>query len=66
MSGPKDQTGGVQALQVDRATVRYQSIRLDDSGLRTAMKAVAAERRRFGYRRIHMMLQRQGIQRTLT
>lgn len=26
-----------------------------------AMKAVAAERRRFGYRRIHIMLERQGI-----
>ena len=25
------------------------------------MKAVAAERRRFGYRRIHVMLERQGI-----
>ena len=25
------------------------------------MKTVAAERRRFGYRRIHVMLQRQGI-----
>lgn len=25
------------------------------------MKAVAAERRRFGYRRIHVMLDRQGI-----
>lgn len=29
--------------------------------LREAMKAVAAERRRFGYRRIHIMLERQGI-----
>ena len=26
------------------------------------MKAVASERRRFGYRRIHVMLQRQGIE----
>ena len=25
------------------------------------MKAVASQRRRFGYRRIHVMLQRQGI-----
>jgi putative transposase len=29
------------------------------------MKAVAAERRRFGYRRIHVMLQRQGIEMNL-
>ncbi len=26
------------------------------------MKAVASQRRRFGYRRIHVMLQRQGIE----
>jgi len=29
------------------------------------MKAVAADRRRFGYRRIHVMLQRQGIRMNL-
>ena len=29
------------------------------------MKAVASERRRFGYRRIHVMLQRQGIEMNL-
>ena len=33
--------------------------------LREAMRAVAAERRRFGYRRIHVMLQRQGIEMNL-
>jgi putative transposase len=41
--------------------VRYTSIHPDDGPLREAMKAVAAERRRFGYRRIHIMLERQGI-----
>ena len=50
-----------QALMIDRSTVRYTSIRPDDAPLREAMKAVAAERRRFGYRRIHVMLDRQGI-----
>ena len=48
-------------LAVDRSSVRYQSIRPDDADLREAMKKVAAERRRFGYRRIHVMLERQGI-----
>jgi putative transposase len=48
-------------LQVDRSSVRYKSTRPDDTGLREAMKRVAAERRRFGYRRIHVMLERQGI-----
>jgi putative transposase len=36
-------------------------MRPDDGEARAAMKAVAAERRRFGYRRIHIMLERQGI-----
>ncbi len=48
-------------LEVDRSSVRYRSIRPDDAGLRKAMKEVASERRRFGYRRIHIMLERQGI-----
>jgi putative transposase len=48
-------------LQVDRSSVRYTSTRPDDADLREAMKKVASERRRFGYRRIHVMLERQGI-----
>ncbi len=50
------------ALDVDRSTVRYQSRRDDDANLRDAMKAVAKERRRFGYRRLHVMVERQGWQ----
>jgi len=50
-----------EVLAVDRSSVRYRSIRPDDAGLREAMRMVASERRRFGYRRIHVMLQRQGI-----
>ena len=47
-------------LSVDRSSVRYRSVRPDDAELRKAMKAVATERRRFGYRRVHVMLERQG------
>ncbi len=49
-------------LQVDRSSVRYKSTRPDDVDLREAMKNMAAVRRRFGYRRIHVMLRRQGWQ----
>lgn len=49
------------ALKTDRSTVRYTSTRPDDALLREATKVVAAERRRFGYGRIHIMLDRQGI-----
>lgn len=48
------------ALNVDRSSIRYKSKRSEDRELREAMKAVAAERRRFGYRRVHVMLARQG------
>lgn len=50
-----------EVLRVDRSSVRYKSTRPDDAHLREAMKKVAAERRRFGYRRIHIMLERQGL-----
>jgi putative transposase len=43
-----------------RMTVRYRSVRPDDAVLRGRMKAIAHERRRFGYRRIHIMLKREG------
>ncbi len=49
-------------FQADRSSVRYKSVRPDDAELRKAMKQVALERRRFGYRRVHIMLQRQGWQ----
>lgn len=50
------------ALNVDRSTVRYQSRRAEDPDLRDAIKRVSKERRRFGYRRIHVMVQREGFE----
>jgi putative transposase len=50
-----------EVLSVDRSSMRYRSIRSDDADIREAMKLVASERRRFGYRRIHVMLDRQGM-----
>ena len=41
-----------------RMTVRYAHAREDDAVLRDRMKAIAHERRRFGYRRIHVLLRR--------
>ena len=49
-----------QVLKVDRSTVRYQSVGGDDAELREAIKRVSRERRRFGYRRIHVMIEREG------
>jgi putative transposase len=41
-------------------TVRYEAVRLDNAALRERMKAIAHERRRFGYRRLHVLLRREG------
>lgn len=58
----ESQRRAYSVLNVDRSSVRYRSVGPDDAGLRMAMKAVAAERRRFGYRRVNAMLERQGWQ----
>ena len=41
-----------RVLGVDRTSVRYQATRPDDGALRDRLKALAQERRRFGYRRL--------------
>jgi putative transposase len=44
-----------------RMTVRYHSRRPDDAGLRQRLRALAHERGRFGYRRLHILLRREGF-----
>ena len=41
-----------RVIDGDRASVRYQARRPDDGELRERLKALAQERRRFGYRRL--------------
>ncbi len=48
-------------MDADRSSVRYRSIRPDDAPIRERLRALSAERRRFGYRRLHIMLSREGI-----
>jgi putative transposase len=50
----------IRVLGVDRSTVRYRSKRPDDAPLRERLRALAHERRRFGYRRLHVLLRREG------
>ncbi len=47
-------------IGVDRTSVRYASARPDEAVLRGRLKELAAERRRFGYRRLHVLLQQEG------
>src|SRR5207248_1173575 len=49
-----------QVIGTDRTSVRYQSVRPDDVALRERLKALAQQRRRFGYRRLHVLLRREG------
>jgi putative transposase len=47
-------------LGVDRTMVRYASRRPDDADVREWMRSLAAERQRFGYHRLHLLLGREG------
>jgi putative transposase len=44
-----------------RSVVQYRIRRVDDPRMVERLKAIAAERRRFGYRRLGLMLRREGI-----
>jgi transposase InsO family protein len=44
----------------DRRMVRYRSRRPPDTALRTRLRELANERRRFGYRRLFVLLRREG------
>ena len=48
-------------IDADRTSVRYRSRRGDDGALREKLRALAQERRRFGYRRLHILLRRDGV-----
>ena len=45
---------------IDPCIYRRRSRRPADTELWTRMKELAAERRRFGYRRLHILLKREG------
>jgi putative transposase len=45
---------------MDVSSYRYQSRRPDDGSLRERLRALAAIRRRFGYRRLAWLLEREG------
>ena len=47
---------------LDRKTYRYASRRPADEAIRKRLRELASERRRFGYRRLHILLRREGIE----
>lgn len=49
-----------QVISADRTSIRYRSVRPDDAALRARLRELAAVRRRFGYRRLLILLRREG------
>ena len=50
-----------RVIDAERTVVRYRSRRPDDHALREKLRELAHQRRRFGYRRLHILLRREGI-----
>ena len=48
-------------IGADRSATRYRDRRADDAATRQRLKELAAERRRFGWRRLKLLLEREGI-----
>jgi putative transposase len=49
-----------RALPVERSTYHYRARRCDQAGLIKRIKEIAETRMRYGYRRIHVLLRREG------
>ena len=46
---------------INPCVYRYRSPRPDNEGLRKRLLELAMERRRFGYRRVHILSKREGV-----
>jgi len=49
------------AVGADRSSIRYRGRRPGDEAIRARLRELAAQRRRFGYRRLHILLSREGV-----
>src|SRR3954469_2622384 len=50
-----------EVIGVDRSSVRYPGVRPDDATIRSRLRELASVRRRFGYRRLLLMLGGEGV-----
>ena len=50
-----------RVLNADRSSIRYKSVRPPDDAIRKRLRELAGERRRFGYRRLHWLMRREGF-----
>ena len=51
-----------RVLEMDTSSYHYRSRRPDQAGLESRIRAICQTRVRYGYRRIHVLLQREGWQ----
>jgi putative transposase len=49
------------AIGADRTSVRYRGVRPGDGAIRGRLRELAGQRKRFGYRRLHILLAREGV-----
>ena len=59
---PASQRRACRVLSLSLATYRYRSRRGDGGLIRQRLLSLAEERPRFGYRRLHVMLRREGFE----
>jgi len=48
-------------IQIERSTLRYEGHGRDDAPVRARLRELAADKRRYGYRRLHVLLRREGM-----
>ena len=48
-------------VELERSTARYVNCREDDAVVRARLRALAGEKRRYGYRRLGVLLRREGM-----
>jgi putative transposase len=58
---PISERRACRLVGLGRSTLRYQSRVRDEAALRRRLRELAAERRRFGYRRLQVLLRREGV-----
>lgn len=49
-----------QVLEFDTSTYHYRARRPDQAGIEACMRDICATRVRYGYRRVHVLLRREG------
>ena len=50
-----------RTIGAERTSIRYRHRRVDDGAMRSRLRELAAVRRRFGWRRLHVLLSREGV-----